>query len=281
MKKAIKVLILALCITLPVVNSSALSTSYLTGDLNADGSITAEDALTLLQKVSGNIDTFPVEEVPAEYTVNVTTYDETKNYDNYAELILKLEYPVVEITNNPIASETINQVLEQVKVPFTAIDEMSESYTQDIEGGYNGSAFEISSTFETIQNGDILTVLVNEYEYWGGTHGYSSMKAFNFDINTGAWISRSMLVEDYSTFLNYYVAPVVYNEVYDAGFINYEYEVSSVMQDYSWYINENGEYVEFFNPYGVAPYAAGIVKIILPQAEEYFRDYYKTTLHNN
>lgn len=281
LKNAIAVSAAISCLALSAVNVFAASSGYATGDLDGDGEVTSADALMILKKVTGIVDTFPVDEAPAEYTVNITTDDRSKTYKTNSGttvLTAKLYYPVVKIAANPNAAAAINQTLEHIKVPESYIQDMADIATEEVNNEYF-SEYGISVEYETYLNGNILSIVVPCYEYWGGAHGSPYKYAFNFDISTGALITPEMLFNNsYSSFYNY-ASEYIYNKHSDELMgISNSYGIREYMEYNHWYINENKEFVQYFDVYAIGAFAGGMFDTAIPDADSYYDDYYADIL---
>lgn len=260
------------------VSAYATGNYYSTGDLDGDGQITSSDALLILQKTTGLIENFPVEEetVTGLLSAEVSTDDcsivlcdgDTVTCD------AKLLYPVVTVPNNPVASASINKVLEQVRVSDEVLNELAQATIDGIEGGYiSGSYSSYYVDYEVKTNDKILSIVVYSDEFYStAIHGYHWNTAFNFDLETGALITQPMMFENSDDFKTY-ASEYIYNQISDYALVEYSYDVYEQIRDDNWYL-ENGNYKIFFNPYEVAPYAAGIVEVEIPDYKSYCKPEY-------
>lgn len=266
---------------------SASASSYQTGDLDGDGAVTAADALLILEKTTGIIDKFPVDETEqsgiSEYSAIVTTDDRStkiKNDDGITLVTAKLQYPVVEIAGNPEAAKVINQTLESQLMNIETLNTMAQETAEIIASGYDSSypsTYDIN--YEVKRNDRILSIVIHKSQYLiSAAHENYSNTAFNFDISTGALITPSMLFNSFGNtdFVCNYAADYVYSQVSEYETISYSYELYDMLINGTnrWYLDATGNYKVFFNPYEAAPSAMGIVEVTIPDADLYYDDYY-------
>ncbi|MGB3773857.1 MAG: DUF3298 domain-containing protein [Leeuwenhoekiella sp.] len=120
------------------------------------------------------------------------------------------------------------------------------------------------------ENDYLLSVKIETYSYWGGAHGYSSISYLNFDKKSGLELENDKLIKDSSKF----------KELAEQAFR----KEKNIAPDAN--INENGYFFEddtfslpanigfegddlilIYNPYEIAAYAEGQIKITIPKAE--------------
>ena len=120
-------------------------------------------------------------------------------------------------------------------------------------------------------NGDILSIVLEEYCYTGGAHGSSLRCAFNYDLNDGHLLAWEEISADSSalakTLKEYIIAQASSNSYDDYYFFDYYEEyLDSAFGDGTWYFSNEGLTI-IYNQYTIAPYAAGIIEFTIPLEE--------------
>lgn len=288
MSKKFKAIISGICALtcVFVISVQASASSYHIGDLDGDGKITSADALLILQSSVGLINEFPVdkkEDVSGNIVASVTTENCSKDieYNGKTAVSLSLEYPVVEIAGNKVATKAINQTLQRIRLQQNVIDEL---YDETISAWSNDVSTDIFSnydiSYEVCRNSNILSFKIYMSSYIiGAVHGSHGVNTLNFDLSTGSLIGINDLVSvnNYSDFA-YKYASVIYNEIpSDVRLVSSEYDVVSQMRE-NWYINTDGTVSYVFSPYQVAAYVAGAIDVNIGNIEDYITDYYADLL---
>lgn len=269
-----------------VISVSAFASSYAAGDLNGDGQVTAEDALLILQNVTGIIDKFPVEEqgsVSSEKIVaSVTTDDCSEDviFDGSKAVSLSLQYPVVEVPGNEIATKAINQTLQRVRLQ----ELVKEDLLNDILEAWNSGADKSSSnsyeiSYEVCRNSNILSLKVKMARFEYMAVASVGIETFNFDLSTGALIDITDLtsVNNFNYFVRDFAAIVAYQEVKQYNVVSSEEDMATLIGN-DWYFDSEGELNYVFPAYSVAPGAYGPVDVYIGNMDFYMTDYYTDLL---
>ncbi|MEN6462457.1 MAG: DUF4163 domain-containing protein [Syntrophomonas sp.] len=189
--------------------------------------------------------------------------------EKYESDLIYVETNIPEISGlkNTQVQSVINQKfiqdVNQLKTPL-------ESEARDFknECDQNGYPFRpygfYSSCDKYYQNGKILSLYVDYYQYTGGAHGSTERRAYNYDLASGQNMGLKDLFKvgyDYQIVINNYIKEAIGNcpEMYfpdDMGF-------NGISADQGCYI-QNGFLVVYFAQYEIAPYAAGIPEFRLP-----------------
>jgi hypothetical protein len=110
-----------------------------------------------------------------------------------------------------------------------------------------------------------LSLGLSFYQYTGGAHGLSSATYFNYDLTTGAEIGLNDLFEtdfDYQTYIN----DIIYNAIDAMGEADMGYAFEGISADQKFYLD--GDWIViYFEPYEIAPYAAGAPTFKIPFPE--------------
>lgn len=194
---------------------------------------------------------------------------------------IDVKIPLVDGLSNVEVQNKINGIIERDLMTY--LNDMRE-FVEDVEYEEVYTAdeleyihYQVSSDYEVhTMNDKLLSVTVGLYEYTGGAHGNYWDVAYNFNLETG----NEYTLRTYYKDKNYisYVDSVIKSEL--------EREPEDVFEDAFVSFKENGQFfienerpIVYFNPYEVANYARGIVKIplgkVMPKKiETEKRDYY-------
>ncbi len=166
---------------------------------------------------------------------------------------------------NPMAETRINATLKKLEVDA----ECSVEHLRLLEAEYGddihiaGQFFYRFLTDFTYRDEIYTSVLVSFSEYSGGAHGLQGIVGYVFDTRTG----MQMEFNDYGGYDPEMTKEFIRRELTARGIVYWPEALEEAMGDgnYSnFYLNEQGVPVVVFNPYEVAPYAAGILEVELP-----------------
>ncbi len=201
----------------------------------------------------------------------------------FAEDNFKVTYTII---NNEDDIKTINVVLPifegfngsdgvNKKVLDVALDAIGDANAMAkymlpikkelIEKGELATSMVVSldMTYDYVRLGDILSVQLNIYSYYGGAHGTSQIVSITSNTSTGEIYEYKDLFKensDYNSIINNYIIEEVENnpEMY---FSNYTKNLS-LDGNYNFYI-DGDKLVVYFGLYDIAPYTAGIRYFII------------------
>lgn len=132
-------------------------------------------------------------------------------------------------------------------------------------GGTSVESYDLQGQYTVHFNGDnLFSVEQQGYIYTGGAHGMTLFNAAAFDLATGKQLTLADLFingSDYLARINKEVAVQVADES------RMFFGPVEVKDGDLFYFNENGDLVIAYEPYEVAPYAAGIVRFTIPAAQ--------------
>ena len=118
--------------------------------------------------------------------------------------------------------------------------------------------------FETFRNDErFFSLTQNRYLYAGGAHGMNWLTASNVNLQTGRDDQLSDLFvgdTDYRGILSQFVRRVGAKRNYPL------WSFDGIRPDASFYLTDEG-IVLFFQPYEIAPYSEGVVRILIPYRE--------------
>ncbi len=130
------------------------------------------------------------------------------------------------------------------------------------------SEYEITLNSQiSYESSQIISLAIESYSYWGGAHGYGSIKYLNFDKENQIFLDTDRLIKNKSAFLKEAENRFRKQQNIPAnGDINstgyfFENNTFSLPQNIGF---KEGELVLIFNPYEVASYAEGQIVLNIP-----------------
>ena len=163
---------------------------------------------------------------------------------------------------------------DRYKAAFEKSDIYKEEIRQAIENEKDKNEYAFLYGFEkTMRNtilfnsGNIISQVVNVYEYTGGAHGSSYAKGFVLDMDTGSEITYDdTFIEDREEYLSALLLTYLMDargcndrdELFDAGF------TFDILRPTANFV-ATGEGITFiYNPYELGVYILGVVEIVVP-----------------
>ena len=129
------------------------------------------------------------------------------------------------------------------------------------------------------QTDGLISVLANAYAFYGGAHGWESIRAWSFDLTTGEFLTLDGLDAQPSTdsalgeSLTHTLAMAVLEQIDAQGLSEYYFEdyasyIFDLAANASFYFNDKGMTI-VFDPAVIAPYAASAQKFEIPYSRFY------------
>lgn len=142
-------------------------------------------------------------------------------------------------------------------------------------GGHWASELAVGSVYQT--GGGLVSVRAEGYTYYGGSHPNGSTRAWNFDLTTGGFLTADDLAEQNGAYSDYPFRRAIYwgmlDEIEAKGLAEgYFDDYDSYLWDFSSFaaINFTADGLTVtFDPYIIAPYAAGAQIFEIPY-EKFF-----------
>ena len=197
--------------------------------------------------------------------------------ERYSEQVY---YPVLGDSSFPIAkaindkiTKSMSEVRENIK---NTIIETQESYEEGIFTGM----YSYHSVYQYNMCGDLVSVKTENYVYSGGAHGISYLASYTGNIGGKDTFTLGDLFkeeQDGITTVKNIVKEKI-NEQKDMYFDEALTTVDNMDLSNSFYIDETGNIVIYFNPYEVAPYAGGIMEFSISPEE--LEDVLKTNIYS-
>ena len=244
----------------------------------------------------------PESKLPEHIIVSITSHSE-QHYDpqNGETLILTFSYetPEVYIEGRDEASGKINEYIATLDETYYTgndygmgqsdgvngmLEMATDNYSYAVENGITDMPMEFASSRSAeVKRIDsrLLSLLCNTYVYTGGAHGNYVDRGYNFDTETGEYVTLEMLSGDYeklSEFLLGYMCRLFeedkdgyYSERISDEYLqslssDYKTAFAALLRDGSWYFDGDGMVI-FSDVYEIAPYAAGIVEFRIPYSD--------------
>lgn len=197
------------------------------------------------------------------------TWENKQIYSEDKKLLTNIQYPDFSMADKAVADKLNAVVKTDVN---TALKEAQENI-RDYGDYESPNRFETYFNYRaTFQKGDVLSIVLNDYQYFGGAHGSDRQISHTFDLKTGSEYPLADLMKGGSGYMDYInkcvKADIVKQGLADAQLVKFE----SIAQDQSYYLSDRG-LVVYFQQYEYFPYAAGIVEFTLPYAD--LSDYLK------
>ncbi|RHM55828.1 DUF3298 and DUF4163 domain-containing protein [Mitsuokella sp. AF33-22] len=182
--------------------------------------------------------------VPLPAGATVETGTDTKI--NYT-----MNYPLV-YTQNPDAQEAINSDI------YTYIADFRAAYER---GDFIDGSFSYEVKYEDEQ---VVSIVICEYKWTGGAHGMPNYIGLNYDKATGEKLPLSYFVRltpaDRVQVLGFPVYNARDEVIPDKDLSQYRWD-NAISTNY--YMLGNGDLALIYQPYDLAPYAAGVTHIKL------------------
>lgn len=176
-----------------------------------------------------------------------------------------------EVENEPlgidisIESTELTSINNWVEQELTRIE---REYRELVEGGDFGRAIQypmLNAELGTYEWDGRMSAVLSVYEYAGGAHGYPYVLTAVADIESDTIVGLSDVIgsEDYLRPLSRLMLGKVsdLHEVFDGDTIRDSLAPSATNYEH-WSIGPDG-ITFYFNPYVIAPYAAGIIDVLV------------------
>jgi inhibitor of cysteine peptidase len=175
-----------------------------------------------------------------------------------------IQYPRITAADQAV-SDQINAV---ILADVAAAQKEMQDNLKDMEGYQSPNRCETYFNYRiAYQQGDILSLALTDYQYYGGAHGSDKQITHTFDLKTGKeYTTLADLMKSGSGYVDYINGSIknaiVERELADAQLT----EFVSIPDHQSYYLTDRGLAV-YFQQYEYFPYAAGIQEFVFPWAE--------------
>ncbi len=196
-----------------------------------------------------------------ENAVTIRTVKEASETD---KIKITLQYPQLGGLSDKTVQDGINSVIS--KAAEAARSEglkNTADYPQDPEGRI-GSPNQYETYFDyrlKYNQSGLLSVILLNYQYTGGAHGYTVQSSHTFDLKTGKEYKLKDLVKsgaDYVSLISGMVKSQIVERVKEGQLPEQPLTpFEAIREDQDFYLSDNGAVV-YFQQYEYFPYAAGI-----------------------
>lgn len=186
--------------------------------------------------------------------------------------------PVITIEGNQAATEMIARDIEKRKSELLGEVENLESSAKEFyddmaeqEALDSFSAYDDYTSYTVMyNNGEILSILFNNWSYLGGAHGNTIETTVNYNLKTGEVLTFDTFFEDKAAGVAIIREQILKQceSPYYEGILFEEYEnyINDVIKEDYWYFGKDGMHI-IANQYMLATYADGILDFVIPYAE--------------
>lgn len=124
---------------------------------------------------------------------------------------------------------------------------------------------------------DLLSFTMISSQWFGGAHPSYEQLSYTYDLRTGKRLSVTDLLNLSEKEIKTYIAMAFNKEAAKHPEIYFEDEIKALLDtkfNYRFYLGNDG-FVFYFNPYEIAPYAAGVVHVTLSyeDSKNYIKEY--------
>ena len=182
-----------------------------------------------------------------------------------------LKYPQVSELKSTTAQKNINKVLSNhIQGSYKGYLELKKSMEKIKKEGYctenpTSCNYEYQTSYKVkYNNNGKLSILIYDYVYEGGAHGYGPVTSYNFDLKTGKQYTINNILTSntkYKKVTNYAKKYMInHPDIFTPGYLSMnEFKIDKNNQ---FYFTSNGIYL-IFQEYEVAPYSSGypIIKV--------------------
>lgn len=193
----------------------------------------------------------------------------TKYYDageNYQYVSGK--YDVGEITGEdyPELKSAVNSWFADYEKNYNTTAENSiedaKMQAEDMGDDFYPYSYEYSANAARVDE-NITSIVIDEYSYMGGAHGYAGLYGVTFDTKTGKELAFSDLGDIQETVRNYLDAEIQKRRDQGGSLEFYEDNIDSFFENPVWYLDGIGLSI-VFNAYEIGSYAEGRTVITVP-----------------
>ncbi|MGL5329010.1 MAG: DUF3298 and DUF4163 domain-containing protein [Peptostreptococcaceae bacterium] len=217
-----------------------------------------------------------------EYCINDMITVESKDSSEESEFFkANIKYPYLKFKEELISNnkkyykniEKINDTMSKYVIDFkNEVKNQSKEYGEEykeklskLNKKYVKYQYEAYSDYKVEYNkNNMISIPITTYEFSGGAHGMTYLKAFNYDLATGKEIKLKDIFDgcsNYKDIINESIKLEIdkNNDLYFSG----EEGFKGISNNQDFYINDDG-IVVFFQLYDIAPYYVGIPKFKIP-----------------
>jgi len=199
--------------------------------------------------------------------VSVTTR-EIKSKTDQLELDLKL--PVINGLVNKVLQEKINNAIyDQTMQVKSELESSYAEYAADAKKfDFTAHPFQLYVNYEVHTGGQVLSLVVQTYQFTGGAHGMSWKNYYNLDTQNSRQLAMQELFKaevDYISIINAEIKKQIQDQITNEQGMYFEGAegFTTIAANHPFYIKDQ-HLVICFGQYEIAPYAAGMPEFKLP-----------------
>lgn len=195
-----------------------------------------------------------------------------RSYSDETKLLTNIQYPYFTLADLAAADKINAVILADVE----AAEKEAKDNLADYGEYQSPNRSEIYFNYKiAYQQGDVLSVVLWDYQYYGGAHGSTRQITHTFDLKTGAEYTLADLMKADSGYVSY-ISDTIKQDIVKAGMEDAQLtKFESIAGNQSYYLSDEG-LVIYFQQYEYFPYAAGIMEYTIPYAD--LNQYLKTEL---
>ncbi|WP_190279564.1 DUF3298 and DUF4163 domain-containing protein [Ornithinibacillus gellani] len=204
-----------------------------------------------------------------EVAMNYETVELIEEKESYKITFSFPRFSIPEI-DALVAEPMQKEFEEEVKRIKENAENLSEE-EKELESQYQ-SLFDVSFS-EPVITDEFISILFNDYIYGGGVHGDYGVTGFNFDIQKKRVIQLEDVIQDMNKLdklAEKTLEKLIQKEVVIPNGSYFDIAEESTKPDPKNYANftlTTDGIIFYFNPYAVAPYAAGLIEVTFSNKE--------------
>ncbi len=162
-----------------------------------------------------------------------------------------------------------NEKEEQAAKTFLEETNIQVQERMEMDENWQGEYTQEQDLWVIRADTSVLSILESEYAYTGGAHGFFAYSGVNLDSKTGQQLKLNEAVKDTGRLLEILTQrlPEKYPDVEFFGDWKKTIQEELEKELLTWTVGYGGM-TFYFNPYELAPYAAGVQAITIPYKEE-------------
>lgn len=190
---------------------------------------------------------------------------DTKEENQESKYEIETRVPYIEGPDDPAVTLFNQEIDSLVSEEVADFKWQAEQLAVDFPDQVWNSFLSISHT-ATAANSDLISVLLSEDIYTGGAHPNHFSTAINYDLHEGRVLALSDLFKADSDYLGA-IADYAVNDLKARDALFFEEGAAPIAENYQiWNLTPEGLLITF-DPYQVAPYAAGTQEVLVPYSE--------------
>lgn len=180
---------------------------------------------------------------------------------------ISIEIPVVKGLKNPEYEKELNNIIK------TSVEKDLEEFKKDAEGLIELDVeweSQMIIKYEVKSKSDILSIIVDNYTFTGGSHGQSRKDYYNIDLNNNKLLKLGDLFienSDYKTIINGEINKEIEKQILEEAksYFKEDDQFVTIEDNHDFYIDKKGDLVITFQPYEITPWYMGHPEFKIPR----------------